>query len=66
MVFWKKARSLYEFRDRPALKTVGYRELFNYLDGKCSLEQAVDLIKQNSRRYAKRQMTWWRREKPLL
>jgi len=54
-------RALYEFRERPALKTVGYRELFDYLDGKYSLDDAVELIKRNSRRYAKRQMTWWRR-----
>ncbi len=58
----EEVKSLYEFRERPALKTVGYRELFDYMDGKYSLEEAVDLIKQNTRRYAKRQMTWWRRE----
>lgn len=58
----EEVKSLYEFRERPALKTVGYRELFDYMDGKYSLEKAVDLIKQNTRRYAKRQMTWWRRE----
>lgn len=56
-----EVRALYEFRERPALKTVGYRELFDYLDGKYSLDDAVELIKRNSRRYAKRQMTWWRR-----
>lgn len=56
-----EVRALYEFRERPALKTVGYRELFGYLDGKYSLNDAVELIKRNSRRYAKRQMTWWRR-----
>ena len=56
-----EVRALYEFRERPALKTVGYRELFGYLDGKYSLDDAVELIKRNSRRYAKRQMTWWRR-----
>jgi len=56
-----EVRALYEFRERPALKTVGYRELFGYLDGKYSLDDAVGLIKRNSRRYAKRQMTWWRR-----
>ncbi|MFA5849598.1 MAG: tRNA (adenosine(37)-N6)-dimethylallyltransferase MiaA [Bacteroidales bacterium] len=60
----EEVRGLYEFRDRPALKTVGYRELFDYIDGKCSLDEAIELIKRNSRRYAKRQMTWWRRELP--
>lgn len=58
----EEVKGLYEFRDRPALKTVGYRELFDYIDGRCSLDEAVELIKQNTRRYAKRQMTWWRRE----
>ncbi len=60
----EEVRSLYEFRERPALKTVGYRELFDYIDGKYSLDEAIELIKRNSRRYAKRQMTWWRRELP--
>ncbi len=45
---------------------IGYKEILAYLDGKCSLEEAVDMIKQNSRRYAKRQMTWFRREKEAL
>jgi tRNA dimethylallyltransferase len=44
-----------------ALKTVGYRELFDFLDGKIELETAIELIKQNSRRYAKRQLTWLKR-----
>ncbi|MFA6336091.1 MAG: tRNA dimethylallyltransferase [Bacteroidales bacterium] len=59
--FLEEAETLYEFRDRPALKTVGYKELFDYLDGKHSLDKAVELIKRNTRRYAKRQITWWRR-----
>lgn len=58
----EEARALYEFRELPALKTVGYRELFDYFDGNHSLDEAVELIKRNSRRYAKRQMTWWRRD----
>lgn len=56
-----EARSLYAFRDLNALNTVGYRELFEFFDGKISLEEAVDLIKRNSRRYAKRQITWFNR-----
>jgi tRNA dimethylallyltransferase len=44
-----------------ALKTVGYTELFTFLNGNLTLEQAIDLIKQNSRRYAKRQLTWFRK-----
>lgn len=58
----EEVRGLYQFRNRPALKTVGYSELFDYIDGKCSLDEAVELIKRNTRRYAKRQVTWWRRE----
>lgn len=45
-----------------SLRTVGYHELFDYLDEKISLERAVEMIKQNSRHYAKRQMTWFRRD----
>ena len=54
-----KALSLY--RDKPALLTVGYAELFAYLDGMLSLEEAVDKIKQNTLRYAKRQITWFKK-----
>jgi tRNA dimethylallyltransferase len=44
-----------------ALQTVGYKELFAHLNGDCSLAEAIDLIKQNTRRYAKRQLTWFKR-----
>ena len=47
------------YREMNALKTVGYRELFEYLDGKCSLPEAVERIKRNSRRYVRRQLTWF-------
>jgi tRNA dimethylallyltransferase len=57
----EEARSLYEHRELNALNTVGYRELFDYFDGKITLEEAVELIKRNSRRYAKRQITWFNR-----
>lgn len=57
----KEVQGLYPYRHLTALKTVGYRELFDYLDGKSTLETAVDLIKRNSRRYAKRQITWFKR-----
>lgn len=50
------------YRNMTALQTVGYKELFEYLDGKISLEQAVSDIKQNTRHYAKRQMTWFGRD----
>ena len=60
-----EVRSLAEYRDTTALRTVGYSEIFSYLDGKCSLEQAVADIKTNTRHYAKRQMTWWKRDKDV-
>ena len=50
------------FREENALNTVGYKELFDYLDGKCSLDQAVADIKTHTRRYAKRQLTWFKRD----
>jgi len=56
----EEARSLYKFRSLTALKTVGYRQLFDYFDGKCTLDEAVDLIKRDTRRYAKRQITWFK------
>lgn len=61
----EEARSLYAYRGLPALQTVGYRELFDYFDGKCSLDKAVELIQRNTRHYAKRQMTWWGRDKDI-
>ncbi len=57
-----EAQSLYPYRNLPTLQTVGYQELFDYLDGVISLPEAIDKIKQNSRNYAKRQLTWWRRD----
>lgn len=54
-----EAKELYLHRSHNALNTVGYRELFQYMDGSCSLEEAIELIKRNSRRYAKRQLTWF-------
>ena len=57
-----EATAMYPKRHLNALQTVGYREIFDYFDGKCSLEEAIELVKRNSRRYAKRQMTWFRRD----
>ena len=54
-----EVRSLAAYRDMPALRTVGYSEVFGYLDGKISLDEAVELVKRNTRRYAKRQITWF-------
>lgn len=58
----EEARSLYAHKDLQALRTVGYTELFSYFDGEISLERAVELIKQNSRNYAKRQVTWFKHQ----
>ncbi len=57
-----EALALYPHRSLNSLQTVGYREFFDYFDGTISQEEAIDLIKRNSRRYAKRQMTWFRRD----
>lgn len=61
----EEARGLYHLRHLNALNTVGYKELFEHFDGLVSLEQAITNIKTNTRRYAKRQMTWLRREQDL-
>ena len=57
----QEVQALYPQRNLNALKTVGYKELFGYLDGATTLEEAVGLIKRNSRHYAKRQLTWFTR-----
>jgi tRNA dimethylallyltransferase len=57
----KEAESLFSFRHLNALQTVGYRELFNFIGGKISLQPAIDEIKKNTRHFAKRQITWFRR-----
>lgn len=58
----EEARELYPKRDRNALNTVGYKELFLYFDGETDLETAVSEIKKNTRRFAKRQLTWFRKD----
>jgi tRNA dimethylallyltransferase len=58
----EEARQLYPNRHLRALQTVGYQELFDHFSGLVSLEEAIELIKRNSRRYAKRQLTWFRRD----
>lgn len=58
----KEAEELYKFKHLNALQTVGYKELFDFLSSKCSLEQAVEQIKMNTRQYAKRQVTWFKRD----
>lgn len=58
----EEVKTLLPYRTHNALQTVGYKELFAHLDGSCSLEEAVALIKQHTRNFAKRQMTWLRRD----
>ena len=60
-----EVRGCLDYRDLTALKTVGYKELFDYLDGRISLQEAIRLIKRNSRRYARRQLTWFNRDKGI-
>ena len=62
----EEVKSLYELRQLKNLQTVGYSELFDFIDGKCMLEEAVDKIKQHSRNYAKRQLTWFRKDKEFV
>ena len=57
----KEAQALHPLKHLKALQTVGYSELFDHFDGKFALEDTINLIKQNTRRYAKRQLTWFRR-----
>ncbi len=58
----EEVRSVYDQRNSNALNTVGYKELFDYIDGRWSLEEAVERIKGNTRRYARKQLTWFKRD----
>ena len=60
-----EARGFYHLRHLNSLNTVGYKELFNFFDGKCSKEFAIDKIKQHSRNYARKQLSWFRRDKNI-
>lgn len=60
-----EAKAVFPFRELQALQTVGYTELFDYFDGEISSDTAVELIQQHSRNYAKRQITWLKKEKDL-
>jgi tRNA dimethylallyltransferase len=60
---FNEAKEFYAFKDLNALQTVGYTEIFEYLDGKYDKEEAIRLLKRNSRRYAKRQLTWFKKDK---
>ena len=57
-----EVESLLNHRNKNSLQTVGYKELFEYFDEKYSQEEAIDMIKQNTRRFAKRQISWFKRD----
>jgi tRNA dimethylallyltransferase len=61
----EEARTVYPFKNLNTLNTVGYKELFDYFDGGISFEDAVELIKRNSRRYARRQLTWFNKDQTI-
>ena len=62
----EEAKDLYTFKKLHTLNTVGYAELFDYIEDKLTLEQAIELIKQNTRNYAKRQLTWFKKDKGIF
>jgi tRNA dimethylallyltransferase len=61
----QEAAGLYPYKNLNALNTVGYKEIFEYLDGKCSLEESIGKIKDHTRQYARRQLTWFRKDKAM-
>jgi len=61
----EEVKELMPYRNQNALKTVGYSEIFEYLDGKISLNEAIEEIKKNTKQYAKRQMTWFKKDKEM-
>lgn len=61
----EEVQKLINYKDKTALQTVGYTEIFKYLDGECTLDFAIEEIKKNSRRFAKRQLTWYRKEENI-
>jgi tRNA dimethylallyltransferase len=62
----EEINDLYPYRHLQSLQTVGYSEFFSMLEHKISFEEALDLAKRNSRRYAKRQLTWFRRNESTI
>ena len=62
----EEVKKLYQYKDYNALNTVGYTEIFKHIDGDVSLDEAIDLIKLNTIKYSKRQMTWFKRNKGIL
>jgi tRNA dimethylallyltransferase len=64
--FLKEAEELYFYKHLNALNTVGYKELFDYMENKTSLDKAIELIKQHTRNYAKRQITWFKNDEDCI
>jgi tRNA dimethylallyltransferase len=62
----EEAKNLFPFKHLNALQTVGYQELFDHFEGKITLKEAIEFIKQNSRKYAKRQLTWFKKNKNIV
>ncbi len=60
-----EATMVYPYRKLNSLNTVGYKEMFSYLDGDCTLEESIDLIQRNTRKYARKQLTWFRRDQQI-
>lgn len=60
-----EAKDLYPFKEKNALQTVGYQEIFGFMDGQYDKDEAIRLLKRNSRRYAKRQLTWFKRDEQI-
>jgi tRNA dimethylallyltransferase len=61
----EEAKTVYQHRKLNSLNTVGYKELFSFLDGECTLDEAIDLIQRNTRKYARKQLTWFRRDSEI-
>lgn len=61
----EEAKALYPYKGLNSLNTVGYKELFEYFDGNWTLEYAKQMIQQNSRHYAKKQITWFKRDEEI-
>jgi tRNA dimethylallyltransferase len=63
--FLKEAEGLFERKDLNALNTVGYKELFDYFEGRWTLKEAIERIKGNTRRYARKQLTWYKKDEQM-
>ena len=61
----EEAKQMYPYKELNSLNTVGYKELFNYFDGKCTLDEAIFKIKSNTHKYCRKQLTWFKRDKDI-